>query len=401
MKYNYDKDYAPRPEDGRRTEALPAWMEYLRRHRPLLSLPEQLTKESFAVWKAEVRKRLVSLYDLPEICRTQPKKISILQRNGYRTEKWEFYPCETAAVPALVQVPDCASPDHPAPLVFCFPGAIHSKEFVAGEPFLERPAARFEKYPERNRMAQYYAENGMIAVTFDPISVGETAFVNDEPGDHGIRARNELIYGLMEYGLSYPVLSAYQAMCFMQFCKTLPYADPERIALSAHSLGTETALPLALLCDDIKALVFNDFLCDQRVRYVSITETGTDFAGRGMDLAHILPGKFRYFCYPDLCAAAAPMYLALNEGGAKEDLDKVRRAYAAVGAEDRLMISHYPKFREASSRLHENEQMPLYGLSAEEFFAYTCTDAPDHSFRKEPSLELLRRCFGIDAAEKK
>ena len=396
MNYTYEKDYASRREDGRHIEMLAAWTEYLRRHRPLLSLPEELNEETFTAWKRAVKEKMRELISLPDTASLPaPKRLSSVQRDGYRTEKWEFYPFETAAVPVLMEIPDCADEAHPVPAVFCFPGAIHNKEFVAGEPLLEKPGARFEKYPERNRMGMYCAQNGMVSVTFDPIGVGETAFWNDDPGDHGIRGRNETIYGLMEYGSSYVELSVYQASVFVDFVKTLPFVNGDALALSAHSLGTETALPLAVLRDDIKALVFNDLLCDQRVRYVSVTETDSAFSGRGTDWAHVLPGKFKYFCYPDLCASLAPMYLALNEGGAKEDLDKVRKAYETAGAKDNLSISHYPKYADPASRVCENEPVPDKGLSPEAYFEYTCTDAPDHSFRKEPSLMLLKKCFGM------
>ena len=397
MNYSYEKDYAPRAEDGRCTTSLSGFMEYLRRHKPLLSLPEELTEESFFVWKSAVRAKLAELFAMPDMGKgPAPKLLSSVKREGYRTEKWEFYPFDGMAVSVLVLIPDSASAENPTPLVFCFPGAIHSKEFVAGEELLDKPAARFEKYPERNRMGKYYAESGMIAVVLDPVSVGELAPYNDDYGDHGIRARNEMIYGLMEYGISFPALSVMQAQCFLDFVKTWDIVDGGRIALSGHSLGTETLLPMALIRDDIKAVVFNDLLCDQRTRFVSVTETDDTFGARGSDWAHVMPGKFRYFTYPDLCAALAPMPLSLNEGGAKEDLDKVRRAYEAVNAGDKLQISHYPKYAQVEERPHENETVPDHGLTPEEYFRYTCTDAPDHSFRREPSLKLLKKCFGLN-----
>lgn len=396
MHYSYEKDGRPRPEDGRCTTSLAGFTEYLRRHEPLLSLPRELTAERFARWKRDVRDTLRRMYTVPDMGKGPlPVRLSSVQRQGYRTDKWEFYPFDGMAVTTLILIPDTASVRSPAPLVFCFPGAIHNKEFLAGEPLLEKPAARFEKFPERNRMAKYYAENGMIAVVLDPVSVGESAPYNDDPGDHGIRARNELIYGLLEYGISYPALSVMQAECLMDFVKTWDIVDPDRIALSGHSLGTETLLPLALIREDIKAVVYNDLLCDQRVRFCAVTETDDAFSGRGTDWAHVMPGKFRYFTYPDLVAALAPMPLCLNEGGAKEDLDKVRRAYAAAGASDNLSITHYPKYASESSRIHDNEPVPDRGLTPERYFEYTCTDAADHSFRREPSLKLLRDCFRL------
>ena len=67
MNYSYEKDYAPRAEDGRCTTSLSGFMEYLRRHKPLLSLPEELTEESFFAWKSAVRAKLAELFTVPDM----------------------------------------------------------------------------------------------------------------------------------------------------------------------------------------------------------------------------------------------------------------------------------------------------------------------------------------------
>lgn len=396
IEFSYEQDYKSKREDGRLVESIAAWTEYLRHSKQLLSLPEELDEKIFLEWKAKVKKTLESMFEVPFFGQQpSPKLISTVKYDGYRTEKWEFYPFDYCAVPVLVKIPDTATPKTKAPIVFCFPGAIHNKEFVAGEPLLDKPAAHCQKFPERNRMGQYMVDNGMVSVTFDPISVGELAMRGEE-GDHGIRARNEMIYGLFEYGISYPALSVYQANCFIDFCKTLPYVDAEKIGLAAHSLGTETALPLAILRDDIKVYIHNDLLSNQKERYQAVTETDVSYSNKGSDLAHIMPGKFKYFGYEDLCASLAPMYLALNEGGLDKDLETVAKAYTTMGAIDKLQITHYPKYQDSKTRIHKDENLPTHGLSPETYFEYTNTDAPDHSFRKEPSIRLIKKCFGLE-----
>ena len=47
---------------------------------------------------------------------------------------------------------------------------------------------------------------------------------------------------------------------FIEFFKKMPGVDPERLAVMGHSLGSEPAMALGVLSDDIKAVVFNDFL---------------------------------------------------------------------------------------------------------------------------------------------
>ena len=53
-------------------------------------------------------------------------------------------------------------------------------------------------------------------------------------------------------------------------------------------------------------------------------------------------------------------------------------------------------FAEAESRNHD-EKLPMYGLSSEDFYkTYSYVIVSDHSFRKEPALQLLKKCFGME-----
>ena len=108
----------------------------------------------------------------------------------------------------------------------------------------------------------------------------------------------------------------------------------------------------------------------------------------------MIPDMYASHGKPELCAAFAPRYLALNEGGADEVTDIVRRAYAAVGAEDHLQICYYPKYEDPANRPAMGP-IPKYGLTMDQFYEdYSFVDVPDHSFRAERSIELLRKAFG-------
>ena len=69
------------------------------------------------------------------------------ERDGYRLEKWEFYPDDYAAVPFLVLIPEGASAAHPVPGVLCLPGSNHSKESLAGEPLPPHPEWPQNRFP--------------------------------------------------------------------------------------------------------------------------------------------------------------------------------------------------------------------------------------------------------------
>ena len=395
MAYTYEEYFRSHRPDGRIPSAQAAFMENLRRRPRELALPEELTLESYAAWRDAVRKKATELLSMPEFtAQPDPILLSTVKREGYRVEKWEFYPDDVAVVPVLLLVPDTATAKSPAPIVFCFPGSNQSKELFAGEPLLPHKAGGACKYPERNCMGKHFVKNGMIAAVFDPVGIGETALDLEDP-NYGWHSRTYLNHGLLEYGWSYTGYSVFQKLCFWNYVKTLSFVDEERMAVSGHSLGSETAIYMAMASDDVKAVVFNDFLSNPCERYVNHTEWESMEAMLGMTgTFHIVPGDFRYFGFEDLCAALAPRYLALNEGGAEEYTNDVFRAFRAAGAEDHVMLTQYPVYTDPATRTYHG-LVPDHGLGIESYFQWSYVNAPDHSVRAEPSVALLKKCFGL------
>lgn len=394
---SYETHFKSKRADGRFVCSLAAFTEKLREMHPKLSLPEELDEKKYRAWRGAVKEKYRELLRLPEIKRQElPKRLSVAERDGYRVEKWEFYPDEYMAVPFLVLIPDTASSDHRVPGVVCLPGSVHSKEFISGEPLLAPYNCRFERFPERNRMALYMVKNQMAAFVFDNVATAETGIptTTETADEWNYHSRTEMVYGYLQAGLCYPGMSTYIILSFLQYLECFDFLDFERIGVSAHSLGTEAAMSVGVLSDKIKAVVFNDYLNDDRVRYYATTESTEGNMGLSIGFWHTVPGMWEYFSFPDLCAAIAPKHLAFNEGGADEWFDKVRRAYRAIGAEDRLQIGHYPKYESEDSRKLSGS-VPRYGLSAKEYYEWNYCDPEDHSFRQEPSVRLLKKAFGI------
>lgn len=396
-KISYDTHFKSKRADGRHITALAAFSERLRRMKPRLALPEELTAESYGAWRREVKEKLFELLRMPPVTRQEPPvKLSSARRDGYTVEKWEFYPDEYTVVPFLVLIPDGVTRENPAPGVLCLPGSVHSKEFISGEPLLAPYNCRFEKFPERNKMALYAVKNGMVAFAFDNIATAETGLPTTSPDVDvwNYNSRLSMVYGYLQAGICYLGMSTYHMLSFMQYLPVFDFVDRDALAVSAHSLGTEAAMTLGVLCDDIKAIVFNQNLYNSRVRFCSHTEFEEGNMRYDLGFWHTIPGWWEYFDYPDLCAAIAPKYLAFNEGSADEWFNTVRRAYAAVDAEDRLQIGHYPKYADAATRTHK-EPVPRYGLDNQTFYDLHYNDAPEHSYKKEPSLALLKKAFNL------
>lgn len=127
---------------------------------------------------------------------------------------------------------------------------------------------------------------------------------------------------------------------------------------------------------------------------MATTEEPEDNMGQNSGNWHEIPGQWKWFSHQDLLAALAPKFLACNEGGAEVYIDTVKRGYETVGAGDNFQISYYPKFADPKTRNRHGE-LPKYGLSDETCFECCYVDAPDHSFRAEPSVRLLKKCFGM------
>ena len=393
MKYTYEKYYKSHRPDGRIVASQAAFMERLRRERPLYSVPKNATKEELIEWQKNVRAKASELLHMPPFTeQPAPVLLSSVQHDGYRAETWEFYPDDISAVPVIMLVPDSATAASPAPAVFCFAGSFGNKEFLADEPLIEGKAGFVDRYPDRNRMGRYYAENGMVAVCFDHISMGALALDTDDEG-RGWHNRTYLTHLLLAEGYSYTGLSAQHAFCFLHYVKTLPFVDAKRLAVSGHSLGTETAIYMAMVSDDISAVVFNDMCASHRDRMTALTEyeSLTDPLSLCLNI-HLVPGTAHYFDLKDLCAAVAPRPIAMNEGGPDEYLEEIRSVYAAFGAEENLQITHYPKYEDPETRKYHGK-IPLAGLSVDTHFDWSYTNPSDHSFRKEPSIRFLRRVF--------
>ncbi len=380
-------------EDGRTTGSLTAFLTKVRNTTPNLAFKAK-TQEELIEWQAKVRVKLTQLLRMPEITpQPQPKRLSVSQREGYRLEKWEFYPYDYCAVPVLILIPDNASAENKVPGVLCFPGSSVSKEVLAGEPFIDHPNCKDGRFLDRNRMAWHYVKAGYAAVAFDNPATAECSELDLPSPKHGA-TRVHYCSMLLEAGYTYMGMSVFQAMRFLDYFKNMDFVDSSRIAVSGHSLGSEPALCLGILRSDVMAVVFNDFLCDNCRRYQACTGNDPRFWNSWGNW-HWVPGIWREFAYPDMVAALAPKYLAMNEGGADEFTNTVFSAYRLAGAEDHVQLTYYPYFSDPAKRKNQNSIVPNHGLTEEQFFMdYSYVYASDHSFRSEPSLKLLKKAFG-------
>ena len=388
--FTWKKDFQCQRPDGRWIGSLGAWFARLRDMKPALAYDADAlaTPAAFQAWRQQVKAKLAELLRMPAESQPQPppKMISSAPRDGYHLERWEFYPDPYTAVPVLLLRPDGLAA--PAPGVLCCPGSACPKEQLAGEPMPENPNCHNYKFTERNAQALHCVKQGYIAVAFDNPGTAELAELGDSGKETNWELRTKLVQAYLDSGTTYLGVSVAQKLRFLDWFKQMPGVDASRLAVMGHSLGSEPAMCIGVLRDDIKAVVFNDFLCDTRQRFCAYTDFETADDGGNW---HHVPGMWTQFAFPDILASLAPKYLTINEGGSKEALDKVRRSYAAVGAADRLQINKYPRFADTPE---ETGPIPNNGrhfkTHNEKWYQ---VDVPDHSFRPAPSMRLLAKAF--------
>lgn len=153
LNLTYETNFAPRA-DGRYVCTMAAHMAMLRDRTPELALPQDLTEERFSAWQADIKAALVRQLRMPQPTpQPEPARLSCVQRDGYRVEKWEFYPDDYTVVPLLALIPDGACAEKTVPTVLCYLGDEDSKEAFAGEPSLSHPNCASHSTPLRSSLS--------------------------------------------------------------------------------------------------------------------------------------------------------------------------------------------------------------------------------------------------------
>ena len=375
------KTYPSGRKDGRFLQTAALVHKSLQTLQPKLAFRPDMTREALPAWQNAVREKLLELMCFPEVrAQPEPKRIWSQARQGYRLERWEAYPEPYSVVPYLLLVPDGASIRSPTPAVMCFPGSTGSKEALAGEPELPGSAAPDKTKWADNRMAYHYACRGLVAAAFDNPATNELA--------SPLLEREPLTLCAIWMGRCYEAISVFQKVCVLRWLAAQPYVDAKRLATSGHSLGAKPADILGVLYPEVvKAVVHNDFVCHWQERAVAV------------NLHHpgghqVVPGMFQWFDYTDLEAALAPRPLLFTEGGRPNQIAKIRRAYALLGAPEALRLYHYERYENPTSRTLDDAELPV-GISNEQYFAYAYVDAARHRFRPQHAVPWLAGVFGM------
>lgn len=348
---------------------------------PRLGLDTAATPEQLAEWRDSMAAAMRTLMRHPAAEAAAPVFESKVSRPGYTVERWLTYPLPGYEVPVLVLVPDRPHPTRAS--VICMPGFGQTKELLAGEPYsCYDLSAQPDSVTPRGAMARHFAEMGLVAVAVDSPCCGELS-------DNGYFDYLASSRFLLETGWSYLGLSSWQAKVALDMLRNRADIDRNRIIAAGFSLGTEPMMALGLMEPDIRAFVYNDFMCRTRERAL-VLNAARDNGARPYPNTdeHLIPCFLTTFDFPDIVAAFAPRPVIMTEGGMDRDFDMIRAAYAKAGAPDGATCIHYAKYADPADR-QRLDTVPS-GLDMDGFFRLANVDPPNHYFKAEHVLPWLR-----------
>lgn len=370
-------------EDGRFSSSRGA-VQYMLKQKPAFTFNPAFTATEFKKWQLGLCSTMKELIRFPEVKdQPAPVRIKMVQRDGYRVEKWESYPLPGSVVPYLVLIPNgIDTTQDKVPSVLCIPGFGGSKEELAGETEGDYGLTSLPVKPVRkNAMALRYIKKGLVAVAVDNPSCGELS-------DNGYFDYLNTSRILLEVGWSYLGLTAWQDWNILNWMKAQSYIDKERVIISGFSLGTEPLMVLGVLDPSIYAFVYNDFLCRTLERILVMTKP--DEKGRRPfpnSIEHLIPGFLTQFDFPDLVAALAPRPVICTEGGLDRDFELIKEAYRIVGKPDNFTFYHYKKFANPKDR-QQIDRVPE-GIDLDTFFQVVNVDPKNHYFKVELVLPWI------------
>lgn len=366
-----------------------AVVNLMKEAKPFLDLDTTMTAQQFAKWQSQMSSEMARLMRHPAATDAPAVKVTEAQRDGYRIEKWLSFPLPQTTVPFYVLIPDGVTAQNPAPAVLCIPGFGQTKELVAGE---RAGNYTLEGEPDsvlrKAAMAVHFVKEGLVAIAVDNPSFGELS-------DNGVSDYLVTSRFLLELGWSYLGLASWQDKVILDWMKTQPEINKDRIIVCGFSLGTEPLMALGLMDDSIYAFVYNDFLCRTRERALVMNKPDAQ-GRRGFPNSdeHLIPEFLTVFDFPDIVAALAPRPVICTEGGMDRDFKIIAKAYDIAGAPENFEYHHYAKYADPANRQYL-DSLPE-GLDRNEFFRLANVDSPNHYFKLEWILPWVRTLLNND-----
>ncbi len=303
----------------------------------------------FSDWKKEAREVLYQcLAPATPSAEFDMEVTDTEQRDGYQVQKIRLNLSEYSRIPAYLLIPDGKGP-FPAIVLF----HDHGAHFTIGKEKMVRPFHVADtilvdaddwsvKCYDGQYTGDYFAQNGYVVLAVDAL------FWGDRGRKEGARydSQQALASNLLQLGMSWGALIAWDDLRSVDFITTLPNVDANRIGVLGFSMGAHRAWMTAAATDKVKAAAA---VCWMNTTDSLMTLTNNQNKG-GSAYSMIIPNLRRYLDYPHVASLACPKPMFFINGtrdklfpveGVIEAYRQMHEVWDSQQADDKLVTRLY------------------------------------------------------------
>lgn len=306
-------------------------------------------EKDFGKWREQAREKLLEcIQPASPVAPYDMKVIATEKRKGYEAQKIVFNVSEYSRVPAYLLVPEGKGP---------FPAVLllhdHGAHFTIGKEKMVRPFGVSEIVMkdadnwavgcyDGQYVGDYLAENGYVVLALDALFWGERG--RKEYARYG--SQQALSANLLQMGMSWGGLIAWDDIRSAEFLASLPQVDKEKVATMGFSMGAHRAWMTMAATDAVKA---GAAVCWMNTTDSLMTMTNNQNKG-GSAYAMLVPNIRRYMDYPHVASIACPKPMLFTNGkkdklfpveGVEAAYDTMRKVWDSQGAGEHLQTKLY------------------------------------------------------------
>lgn len=310
--------------------------QLIHRARPSM-LFEGSALEELRAWQDRFRTTLIRLLGIrPERAGLCLECQDGVDCGSYVRRRVQYQTEPDVCVPAYLLVPKRIPAGRRLPGLLCLHGHGHfGKDSVVG--IQDAPERQDEIEKHDYNFGQRFAEQGYVVLAPDLRGFGER-----RPGYPGPRTdycpRNYMAATLL--GTTVVALHLCDLEAALDVLQSLDFVDGEKLGCAGLSLGGRMAMMIAAVDRRIQIAVPSGCLNLFQERYQALRQCG----------AQLIPGLLRYGDTPEIFSLIAPRPMVIEWGlndplipheWAERGLTRIRKAYEAADARDRLFVDRF------------------------------------------------------------
>lgn len=322
--------------------------------------------QDVAAWERVARGKVLELLHYsPPACDPQAETLERVDRGDYVQETVHFQTTPDVRVPACVLIPKDVR--RPAPAIIALHD--HGGFYLWGREKLLDNADEHPSLTDFKRqfyggksLAVELVRQGYVVIVIDMFFWGERRLVvEDDADDWRLRPRDITADRIIEFnrrsaaqeqligrtlyaaGITWSGVMYWDDIRTVDYLRTRPEVDPERIGCVGLSIGGLRACHLLALDERVKAGVVVGWMAsfpEQLEKHVRST----------IGFTKLVPGLYRHMDYPDVASLALPRALMVINGsrdglfelnGVKQCFAKLESCYRKAGVPDKLRTRLY------------------------------------------------------------